>query len=120
MQNTRTGRGNQGKQIYSVTHSRRMEAERASLQGVVFTVQGQIKRAEAMASAGSPAGLFGLVKPEGASVRFSLNLSAVSQGHGDLSWPDRDDVLAAIRCGTSHISGNGLHQLGQFSRARRG
>ena len=100
-----------------MTHSRRMEAERASLQGVVLTVQGQIRRAELsqgelLAHAGSPAGLFGLVKPEGASVRFSLNLSAVLQGHGDLDWPDRDDVLAAIRCGTSHISGNGLHQLG--------
>ena len=86
--------------------------------GVVLTVQGQIRRSESSQGGSlahcSPAALFGLVKPEGASVRFSLNLSAVLQAlsHEDLGWPDRDDVLAAIRCCTSRTSGNGLHQLG--------
>ena len=87
--------------------------------GYFSLLQGQIRRSESsrggsLAHARSPAALFGLVKPEGASVRFSLNLSAVIQalGQEDLGWPNRDDVLAAIRCCTSHISGNGLHQLG--------
>ena len=58
----------------------------------------QSSHGELLSHAGSPAALFGLVQSEGASVRFSLNLSAILQGLGELGWPERDGVIAAIRC----------------------
>ena len=54
-----------------------------------------------LAQAGGPAALFCLVRPERASVRFSLStqraLSAILQGFGELGWPEVTEEMSFAR-----------------------